>query len=149
MNYHWVRRENKNNRSLRFEKLIDGFDKISYENFLTIKYDQEYANPIFSPFKINKIFEVTFNDSCGVEDILSLIHSWDRKANVDNIGAAQFSMFYKNLRKKLKEINFDFDREIPDSLLLESLQKTKNQILRSFDKLNISLGEYQKHVRAV
>ena len=57
-------------------------------------------------------------------------------------------MFYKNLRKKLKKINFDFDREIPDSLLIESLQKTKNQILRSFDKLNISLGDYQKHVRA-
>ena len=32
--------------------------------------------------------------------------------------------------------------------LVESLQKTKSQILRSFDKLNISLGEYQKHVRA-
>ncbi|MDA8670195.1 penicillin acylase family protein, partial [Flavobacteriales bacterium] len=99
-------------------------------------------------FKINKIFDVTFNDSCEVADILSVIQSWDRKANVDNIGAAQFSMFYKSLRKKLKKINFDFDREIPDSLLLESLQKTKNQILRSFDKLNISLGEYQKHVRA-
>jgi len=141
-------REDINNRSLRFEKLIEGFDKISYENFLTIKYDQEYANPIFCPFKINKIFETTYNDSCEVKDILSLIQSWDRKANVDNIGAAQFSIFYKNLRKKLKKINFDFDREIPDSLLIESLQKTKNQILKSFDNLNISLGEYQKHVRA-
>ena len=141
-------RETFNNRSLRFEKIIDGYDKINYEDFLKIKYDQEYANPIFCPFKINKIFDVTFNDSCEVADILSVIQSWDRKANVDNIGAAQFSMFYKSLRKKLKKINFDFDREIPDSLLLESLQKTKNQILRSFDKLNISLGEYQKHVRA-
>ena len=110
-------REKFNNRSLRFEKLIDGFDKINYEDFLTIKYDQEYANPIFCPFKINKIFETTYNDSCGLEDILSLIQSWDRKANVDNIGAAQFSMFYKNLRKKLKTIKFDFDKEIPDSLL--------------------------------
>ena len=141
-------REKFNNRSLRFEKIIDGYDKINYEDFLKIKYDQEYANPIFCPFKINKIFDVTFNDSCEVADILSVIQSWDRKANVDNIGAAQFSMFYKSIRKKLKKINFDFDREIPDSLLLESLQKTKSQILRSFDKLNISLGEYQKHVRA-
>ena len=141
-------REKFNNRSLRFEKLIDSYDKINYEDFLTIKYDQEYANPIFCPFKINKIFETTYNDSCEVKEILSLIQSWDRKANVDNIGAAQFSMFYKNLRTKLKTIKFDFDKEIPDSLLVESLQKTKNQILRSFDKLNISLGEYQKHVRA-
>ena len=141
-------RENFNNRSLRFEKLIDGYEKINYEDFLTIKYDQEYANPIFCPFKINKIFEVSFNDSAQVVDILSIIQSWNRKANVDNIGAAQFSMFYKNLRKKLKKIKFDFDSEIPDSLLFESLKKTKSQILSNFDNLNISLGEYQKHVRA-
>ena len=141
-------REKFNNRSLRFEKLIDSYEKINYEDFLTIKYDQEYANPIFCPFKINKIFELSVNDSSEVIDILSIIQSWNRKANVDNIGAAQFSMFYKNLRKKLKKIKFDFEREIPDSLLVESLQKTKSQILSSFDNLNISLGEYQKHVRA-
>ncbi len=141
-------KEKFNNRSLRFEKLIDSYEKISYEDFLTIKYDQEYANPIFCPFKINKIFEVSFNDSSEVVDILSIIQSWNRKANVDNIGAAQFSMFFKNLREKLKKIKFDFDSEIPDSLLLESLQKTKSQILSSFDNLNISLGEYQKHLRA-
>ena len=141
-------REKFNNRSLRFEKLIDSYEKINYEDFLTIKYDQEYANPIFCPFKINKIFEVSVNDSSEVIDILSIIQSWNRKANVDNIGAAQFSMFYKNLRKKLKKIKFNFDSEIPDSLLVESLQKTKSQILGSYDNLNISLGEYQKHVRA-
>ena len=50
--------EDKNNRSLRFEKLIDQYDQINYQDFLTIKYDQEYANPIFCPFKINKIFRV-------------------------------------------------------------------------------------------
>jgi acyl-homoserine-lactone acylase len=56
-------------------------------------------------------------------------------------------MFYKNLRNKLQKIKFDFDSEIPDSLLFRSLQKTKSQILSSFDNLDISLGEYQKHVR--
>ena len=141
-------KEKFNNRSLRFEKLIDSYVKINYEDFLTIKYDQEYANPIFCPFKINKIFDVSVNDSSDVKDILSIIQSWNRKANVDNIGAAQFSIFYKNLRKKLKKIKFDFDSEIPDSLLFRSLQKTKSQILSSFDNLDISLGEYQKHVRA-
>ena len=141
-------KEKFNNRSLRFEKLVDSYVKINYEDFLTIKYDQEYANPIFCPFKINKIFDISVNDSSEVKDILSIIQSWNRKANVDNIGAAQFSIFYKNLRKKLKKIKFDFDSEIPDSLLFRSLQKTKSQILSSFDNLDISLGEYQKHVRA-
>ena len=141
-------KEKFNNRSLRFEKLVDSYVKINYEDFLTIKYDQEYANPIFCPFKINKIFDVSVNDSSEVKDILSIIQSWNRKANVDNIGAAQFSIFYKTLRKKLKKIKYDFDSEIPDSLLFRSLQKTKSQILSSFDNLDISLGEYQKHVRA-
>ena len=140
-------REKINNRSLRFEKLINTYDKINYQDFVTIKYDQEYANPIFCPFKINKIFELSFNDSSELIDILSIIQSWDRKANVDNIGAAQFSIFYKNLRKKLKKIQFDFDNEIPDSLLKESLSYTKNKILSSFENLDISLGEYQKHIR--
>ena len=140
--------EKFNNRSLRFEKLISSYEKINYQDFVTIKYDQEYANPIYCPFKINKIFEVSFNNITDITDILNIIQNWDRKANVNNIGAAQFSILYKNLRKTLKKIEFNFNSEIPDSLLIECLQKTKKQILTNFDNLDISLGEYQKHVRA-
>ena len=139
--------EDKNNRSLRFEKLIDQYDQISYQDFLTIKYDQEYANPIFCPFKINKIFSVEFEESPEVQDVLQLIQQWDRKAGINSVGAAQFSIFYKTLRKKLRKMNFDYELEIPDSTLLQTLNETKNYLTKHFDQLNITLGEYQKHAR--
>ena len=127
--------EDKNNRSLRFEKLIDQYDQISYQDFLTIKYDQEYANPIFCPFKINKIFSVEFEESPEVQDVLQLIQQWDRKAGINSIGAAQFSIFYKTLRKKLRKMKFDYELEIPDSTLLQTLRETKTYLTKHFEQL--------------
>ena len=140
-------REKYNNRSLRFEELISSYDKISYQDLIDIKYDQQYANPIFCPFKINKVFDFSCEDSSEFNDLLKIIQSWDRKADVNNIGAAQFSIFFKNLRKKLNKIEFDFEEEIPDTIIIECLQLTQNHLMKNFNKLDISLGEYQKHIR--
>ena len=140
-------KEKFNNRSLRFEELIGNYDKISYKDFIDIKYDQQYANPIFCPFKINKIFEYSCKDSSEITDLLKIIQKWDRQADVNNVGAAQFSIFYKCLRKKLNKIEFDFEQEIPDSLIKECLQITQIHLIKNFNKLDIALGDYQKHVR--
>ena len=41
--------EKINNRSLRFEELIQQYDKISYQDFIDIKYDQQYPTLYFVP----------------------------------------------------------------------------------------------------
>ena len=51
------------------------------------------------------------------------------------------------LRKKLNKIEFNFEEEIPDSLINECLSITQTHLIKNFDKLDISLGDYQKHVR--
>jgi acyl-homoserine-lactone acylase len=141
-------REKYNNRSLRFEELISGYDKVSYEDFVAIKYDQQYANPIFCPFKINKVFEVDYSKEYEISEITSIIQNWNRRAEVYNFGAAHFSIFFKFLRKNLKKSQFDYEKSIPDSILINNLIKTKNYILKNFGNLDITLGDYQKHVRA-
>ena len=45
-----------NNRSKRLKILIDSFDKISFEDFKTIKYDSQYPKPYhFSWMDINHL----------------------------------------------------------------------------------------------
>ena len=44
-------------------------------------------------------------------------------------------------------MKFDYELEIPDSTLLQTLNETKNYLTKHFDHLNITLGEYQKHAR--
>ena len=73
--------EKINNRSLRFEELIKQYDKISYEDFIDIKYDQQYPTPIFCPFEINDVFEYNSADYPGIKSLIDIIQSWDRKAD--------------------------------------------------------------------
>ena len=45
--------EQENNRSVRFMELISDYDKLSYEDFKEIKYDQQYPDSIMY---IGKLF---------------------------------------------------------------------------------------------
>ncbi len=94
-------REKINNRSLRFEELIEDYDKISYQDFMDIKYDQQYPTPIFCPFEINDVFEYNSVDYPEIKDLIDIIQSWDKKADTNNLGAAQWYMYYSFLNESI------------------------------------------------
>ncbi len=140
-------KENINNRSLRFEELIAKYDKVSYQDFIDIKYDQKYPKPIFCPFDINDIFSYNSFDYPDLKELIDIIQSWDRKADLKNKGASQWFMYYRNLYKSIRKNNQKLDAPVPKKLIVESLKKTKEYFINNFGSLQISLEDFQKHVR--
>lgn len=140
-------REDLNNRSLRFEELIAQYDKISYQDFIDIKYDQQYPTPIFCPFQVNGIFDLHPKDCPSLSSILEIIQAWDKKADKENLGAAQWSVYFKHLRKSVKKLNLDTANFIADSILINSLQFANDYLMDNFGKIEVLYKDFQFHVR--
>ena len=140
-------REKLNNRSLRFEELIDKFDKVSYQDFIDIKYDQEYPKTIFCPFEINDIFSYHPSDYPDLKELIDIIQNWDRKADVKSKGAAQWFVYYKTLNKSIRKTNHKLDSPVPKELIINALKKTKEYFVNNFGSLEVALEDFQKHVR--
>ena len=140
-------KEKENNRSQRFMDLISEFDKINYSDFKKIKYDQKYPDSIFFIGNISEIFTFKKDKFSGLEDILTLIQNWNREGDYGNLGAAQWSMYYSFIGKILKENNLEVEDDISDDLHKEALTQAKKYILKYFGKLDILLGDLQRHTR--
>ena len=94
---------------------------------------------------INKIMEMNPNEYPEIKELLENIQNWDRKTNVESVGAGAFAMFYYNLRKYYRKnyINRKFSKDI----IAECLLEVKEQMLKYFKTTNVKLGDYQKLVR--
>lgn len=139
--------ERENNRSMRFVELIAQYPTLSYENFKRIKYDTQYPDSLIGLFQLNDVFALTPEDHPELKELITLIQQWDRKATIDNIGAAQWSIYYKALVKKANEYDLYGAEKIHDSVVLEVLTISQEHLLTHFGKVNITLGEQQVHVR--
>ena len=135
-----------NNRSKRIFELINSYDSIDYNDFKEIKYDHTFPTPFHYNFMdINKIMEMNPNEYPEIKELLENIQNWDRKTNIESIGAGTFAMFYYNLRKYFRKsyINRKFSKDI----IAECLLDVKEQMLKYFKTTNVKLGDYQKLVR--
>ena len=139
-------REEENNRSHRFMELISEYDKVSYEDFKKIKYDQKYPDSILYIGNLREIFQLESDDEY-LEDILKLIKEWDRGGSYNNLGAAQWSLYYKNILRILSENKLKLTDPIPEKLHVEALKKSKKHLLKYFGKVDILLGDLQRHKR--
>ena len=139
--------EEENNRSVRFMELIEEYPKLSYEDFKRIKYDIQYPDSLIGMFQLNDVFSINAIDYPEMEELILLIQNWDRRADIDNIGAAQWSIYYKTLLTKAKEYNLYGKERLADSIIIEALNITQNHLLKYFGKLDITLAEQQLHVR--
>ena len=111
-----------------------------------IKYDQKYPDSILYIGNLKDIFQLDL-DNEYVDDILKLIKEWDRGGGYNNLGAAQWSLYYKNILGILSDNKLKITDSIPDKFHVESLKKSKKHLLKYFGKVDILLGDLQRHSR--
>ena len=139
--------EEENNRSVRFMELIDDYDKLSYEDFKEIKYDQQYPDSILYIGNISQIFDLDKSEFPNYENLIDLIQKWDRRGDIENIGAAQWSLYYSYMLDVLSENDLSVKDTIDIKFHLDALEKTKDRLMKNFGKLDIRLGDIQRLVR--
>ena len=83
-----------NNRSQRVTELMKGFDKIDYEIFRRIKFDQQLPKQLQYIYGIDSLLNLNANDYPALKEIITSLQQWDRKAIVNSKGAAVFLLLY-------------------------------------------------------
>ena len=135
-----------NNRSTRIFELINSYESIDYNAFKEIKYDHTFPSPFtYSFMSVNNLFEMKPDDYPEIKELLIEIQNWDRKTNVESVGAGTYAMFYYNLDKYYRKgyINRNFGKDI----IAQSLRDVKEKMLKNFKTTKVKLGDYQKLVR--
>lgn len=139
------------NRGLRIKSLFAELDTITYEDFLRIKYDQKFAQPIYTYAAANleSIFHLDPSKNPKIADVLEMLQKWNRDATIDSEGAAVASLAQFYLTTYLfEEGKLPFwEIQIDEEVYIESLKFAKKHLNKHFGTIHVKLGDLQKLVR--
>lgn len=136
------------NRSVRFGELIKQYDKLSYADFKRIKYDLQLPKTLTyaqGP-DMNALFALDPDRYADIRDLVYAMKTWNRQATADSQGAAIFLIFYRYWQEKLKTESAT-KRALTLADCAEGLRHVQTYLRKHFGRANVSLGDYQKHVR--
>ncbi|ULQ55101.1 penicillin acylase family protein [Flavihumibacter rivuli] len=135
-----------NNRSIRFQQLIQPVSKLDYEQFKNIKYDQQLPQALAYPTKSEALFALEASNYPELAEIINTLQQWDRKAVAESKGAAIFSIAYYYVTEQLNAGRTEF-RNMDKETALEVMRAVKAYLDKYFNGRIVSLGEYQHLVR--
>jgi len=135
----------ENNRSMRFDELIQPLNKVSYEDFKRIKFDRQFPSSFYYPSKIDSVFLLSSTEFPDIADIITQLNNWNRNSDAESIGAGTF-FFVQAAANKNKALYLQ-NKFISKTRAAQLLREAKQTMLQDFGKTNIALGEVQKLVR--
>ena len=140
-----------NNRSTRLLELIESYDKVSYDDFKDIKYDNSFPSKFSYNFMdINLINEIKLDTNNELNEIVEEIQNWDRKTDINSVGAGLYGVLYYqlvyNYADQIRKLSSE-DKPVSKEIILSAISDIKTYLIEHFGKIKITLGEFQKLVR--
>ena len=133
-----------NNRSQRVTELIKGDQKIDFETFKSIKFDQQLPQQLQYTYSIDSMLNMDADAQPALKQIIYNFQHWDRKAVINSKGAAIFLLVYNYVAKKLAGVPA---RQLTKLESAETYQYVYNYMMEHFGRTDIVLGDIQKLVR--
>ena len=137
-------------RSLRFGELITQYDKLSYDDFLRIKYDQTYPARLRTN-NIANLEDLLHLDPARYPDIaaaIAVLQRWNRSTEVHNRQAAVFNLALRYLLDQLEATGrMDYNNTFPEAMLVDAVRFAQKHLRKHFGALEIELGRLQVHQR--
>jgi acyl-homoserine-lactone acylase len=132
-----------NNRSQRVTELINA-DKVDYNRFKQIKFDQQLPRQLQYWYGIDSMFNLNAAEYPLLKEVVTTFQTWDKKATADSKGAAIFIITYHYLADKLKGVA---PRLVTKAEAIETYQYVYDHMVKNFGKTDLVLGDVQKLVR--
>ena len=137
-----------NNRSTRLIELIESYDKVSYDDFKDIKYDNSFPSKFnYNFMNISIIETLKLQAENDLFELLDIIQKWDRKTDIDSQGAGIYGVLYYQLVRNYRDEIQKNNKIVSKEILLSGLADTKAYIINNFGSIRITLGDFQKLVR--
>lgn len=134
----------QNNRSQRFSELVKGIDKIDYNMFRRIKFDQQLPQQLQYIYGIDSLLNLNATNYPALKEIIITLQQWDRKATMNSKGAAIFLFLYYYVADKLAGTS---PRQLTITESIEACQHIHDHLMKYFGRTDLTMGEIQKLVR--
>ncbi|MBK7149511.1 MAG: penicillin acylase family protein [Bacteroidetes bacterium] len=148
---------NETNRSMRFYEMMEAKKgrKLTWQDFLDIKYDAHYPRNVVAPFKsfdLEEVFHLDESKYPDISDAIQVMKAWavERSGHISDTNA---TLVYKWIYGTYFSINDNIERKFIDSpgykiqYFVEGVKRAKAEMLTDFGRLNVPLGEFQRHQR--
>ncbi|MGG9961571.1 penicillin acylase family protein [Ferruginibacter sp. SUN106] len=132
------------NRSVRYLELFPQNDKLSYEKFKQIKFDQQYPSVLQFQYKIDSMFLLSETAFPEYASLIAAFKNWDKRGDANNKGAAIFLLTYEHLKKLLQGQD---SRPITTAEAVATFKYVQEYMQTNFGRTDIVLGDLQKLVR--
>ena len=133
-----------NNRSQRVTELLYNNERVDYNSFKRIKFDQQLPKELKYTYGIDSMLNLNANDYPVMKEVITNFQSWDRKAIANSKGAAVFLLVYDHVAKKLTGTPA---RQLTKAESVEAYQYVHDYMIKYFGKTDLVLGDIQKLVR--
>ncbi len=143
------------NRSLRFYEMMKKQGKITWDDFLRIKYDTHYPQTVTAPFKsfdLEEAFHLDESKYPDITDAISIMKAWsiNRSGNMADTNATLvykwiYGTYFAIGDKEEKE--FIKDPAYKIQYFADGVRRARAEMLADFGRLNVPLGDYQRHQR--
>lgn len=137
-------------RSIRVEELMTGRSRMSYTDLKTLKYDSKLPIPLYTRTieNLDVIRHLSPDKYPDIADAIAAMAAWNGSVTADNRQAALFAVALHSLIPYLRDNAIpDLDNTIPEELLADALRDARRHLLRHFGRIDVPLGEVQRHVR--
>lgn len=142
------------NRSLRMQEMMRQRNRFSWQDFLTLKYDEHYPQHLhfWKAFDINDVFTLkpTVNDS--ISPALEALQRWNQTRSAAQ-SDTNFPVVYKTLWylynncSTADEAKFKTDVSAKFNFYRSCLNRAQTELIHDFGKVTLPLGELQRHTR--
>ncbi len=142
--------EQNSARNIRFQRLIKNYDQLSYADLKKIKYDQHRDFPLFTRSIQNwdLLRQLSPKEHPNLADIIAVFSKWTGAGDVDNQQAAIFALAGNYISKYTQKNGLaDIEGILPETVYPKAMAYAKRYLKRHFGRLEIALGDLQKHVR--
>ncbi len=142
-----------NNRSLRMQEgmaevMTDG--KVTYEEFNTVKYDRQLSRQMYTwnVENIGDVMKIDVKKYSDLADAMDVLKRWNFDTQPENEQATLFVLFMYFIKESVLENVSMYDTDTrTEEELAEYLREAKKFLMKKYGKLEVPLGEVQKHIR--
>jgi acyl-homoserine-lactone acylase len=139
----------QNNRSARFQELISHYDRLSYDDFKTLKYDRRYPSKLrqYSMQNQELLLNLEPDEFPHIENSICQLNYWDRMTSPGNLTAALFEIALGQLRSLHYNESPGDQRTVDKHLCARAVEKATEIMNKSFQTTEIPLSDVVRHAR--
>lgn len=136
------KRPGQNNRATVLSNFLNNNDKISWEDFQAIKFDNTYSDESYLMKSLKPLINIDANKYPEVTGLINLLQNWDKEADANDVSATAVMVVIDNLFRKKKYGDGEFVQgfSATEEEFIESVIESKKWLLENYGTIDVPLG---------